>query len=891
MTGASRIPPRGAALRAVALREFAAYFGNPTGYVFITIFVFLSAIAAFWQEAFFLNNLANLDQLNRLFPYLLVFLVPSITMGLWADERRQGTEELLLTLPARPWELVLGKYLAALAIYTVALVFSLSHAVVLSWLGNPDPGLIFSTYFGYWLMGAALLPLGLLASQWTENLTVAFILGALFCAFPVFLANASILLGGGAARLAERFSAPSQFRDLSQGVFTPQSLTYFVALACAGLSVCISLAGRRRWPLTKGAPPMRLHAAVRALSAFVIAGALTSLAGGIASRIDVTSEKIHSLSAGTRRLIAGIDPKRPVFIQAYFSPTVPRAYIEARNNLVAFLREFEAVSGGRIQARIVETHKYSPEAREARERYGINAFRVPAAEEGGAAVNEIFLGLVFTCGSEEFVIPSFDRGLPVEYELMRSIRVVSRAQRKKIGILDAGARLFGGFDFQAKTQSNEWAIVAELRKQYEVERVSPDTDYPGLDALLVVQPTALTSAQLERLSGRIAAGLPALVLLDPMPAFNLNLSPAARSAGMAAESAAPAADITPLLKVLGVNWRSDQIVWDTWNPHPSLRNLPPEIVFVGKGSKAAMPFQEKDHVTAGLQEMVLLYPGALKPRTEPGVRFTPLLEAGKDSGTVRWSQLVQPSLFGGFSVVRGLPHNPGNEVLTLAARVRGEGGSKANAIVVADADLIGEEFFEIRRRGIEGLSFDNVTFVLNAIDDLAGDPSFIALRKRRPRHRTLELIEARTRTYEQKRREESEQAAAVAEQRLREAQARLDAAVKAIEARTDLDEQTRQIMISNVQSAEQRRLAVARANIEDERQRQIENARISMESSVRGIQNTIKLLAISLPPIPAFVLAVAMSLRRLRRERARIAPERLVDPAADRPAAGEEAEQ
>lgn len=859
------------AVAAVFKRELFSYFGSPTGYVFITLFVFLSAVAAFWQERFFLTNLANLDQLNSYFPYLLVFLVPSITMGLWADERRQGTEELILTLPASDLEILLGKYFAALGIYTVALLFSLSHVVVLFWLGSPDIGMLWSTYIGYWLMGAALLPLGLLASQLTDNLTVAFILGAVFCAIPVFLRHAGSFVTGNVQRLAEQLSVVERFRDLASGVVTTSTLVYFAGLAIGVLYLCASLVGRRRW----ANPHLGKHFVVRCAAILAGVAALTVITSRLGARIDVTSEQIHSLSPDTRKLIESIDPRKPIFIQAYLSPEVPRSYLQVRNNLITFLREFAAIGRERVNVRITETVKYSPEAREARERYGINPFRVAAGEESASSSNEIFLGLAFSSGGEEFVIPAFDRGLPVEYELMRSIRVVSRAQRRKVGILDTGAKMFGGLDFQTKRQSNEWSIVSELKKQYEVLQMAPGAEYPeDLSVLIAALPHTLNAAQLERLVAYVKKGRPALLMLDPFPAFNMNLAPAAEADPM---SPGPvSSDLGPLLNVLSVEWDRSRIVWDTYNPHPQLRSLQPEIVFIGKGSQSKMPFQTSEAITAGLQEVVLLYAGQLKERTDGKTKFTPLLTTGTASGTVRFDQLVQRSMFG-VAMIQVLPHNPTDQSYTVAARVtRDAADSKLNAVVIADADLMGEEFFEIRKRGVENLNLDNVTFVLNAIDDLAGDRSFIALRSRRPKHRTLEALEARTRVYEQQRDTEAQTAAVTAERRLQEAQARLDRAVAEIRARGDLDDQAKQIMISSVESAENRRLQVARANIEDERQKQLENARASMESSIRTIQNTIKLLAVSLPPIPAFVLFVLMSIRKLARERSRISTDRLL---------------
>ena len=868
--------------KAVLRRELTSYFSSPTGYVFLSLFVFLSAVAAFWQEAFFASNLANLETLNVYFPYLLIFLVPALTMAAWAEERLHGTDELLLTLPATDLEIVVGKYAAYLAVYSVALVFSLSHVVVLLFLGSPDLGLLFATYVGYWLMGAALLGLGMLASQLTANLTVAYILGALLCAVPVFIEHAGNIVGGGLRRLLESLSFIEQFRDFSDGVIPLYGILYFAGFSAALLYLNIAALGRRHWATGKDAPKLGWHYAARGVALLVAVAGVTVLVGRLGGRLDATAERLHSLSPDTRELIASLEDERPIFIQAYLSPEVPRRYVQARSNVISLLRQFDSRGGSKIYSNIIETEPFTPEAREARERFGIRARPVPPMYQSQGSPDEIFFGLVFSAGGEEFVIPFFDPGLPVEYELMRSIRVVANAERKKVGVLRTGVNLFGGFDFQSRQQTRGWSIVSELEKQYEVVQVPAESDYPDdLDVLIAVLPNTLESDGMDRLAEWVKAGNPALLVVDPLPAFDISSSPhqVPQSPFQQGQPQRVPTDTKPLMDALGVVWETDNIAWDKYNPHPTFRNLPEEVVFLGEGNDYEGTFNQDEPVTSGLQETVLLYAGVLMPAedSDADTEFTPLLRTGTDSGTTSWFRLVQQSMFG-TQLATNLPHDPDDESHIVAARVSGTGeDSPVHAIVIADADMLGEQFFELRRQGVEDLNFDNVTFLLNAVDRLAGDDSFIDLRKRRRAHRTLERVEAQTRSYEEDRLEETRVAEQEAEEKLKAAQERLDAAVQALQDRTDLDAQTKRIMISNQERIENRRLTVARSNIEDEKERLIEAARGDMEAAVRGIQNTIKLVAVVLSPVPAFLLFLFVSVKRREREEIGVARHRLVE--------------
>lgn len=863
--------PRLGTVWAIGKRDLRRYFNNPTGYVFITVFIFLSAAAAFWQPQFFLNNLANLDQINFLFPYLLLFFIPALTMGVWSEEKKQGTDELLLTLPATHLEVVLGKYLAVVGMYTASLVLSLSHVVVLVWLGSPDPGLMIGNYLGYWLTGIALIPLGMLASLLTSLATVAFILGALFASAPIMIDSVATLFGDDLGRLLAPLGVFRHFDGFARGVVSLSGLLYFFCLAAFFLYLNVLLIGRRHWPRQLESLPMSLHQALRAGALFLGLISINVMAARADVRLDVTAERLHTLSGETRQLMSSMPADRPVFIQAFISPTVPEMYVQTREDLVGLLREVDALAGNKVEILIHDTEPYSEEARTARERFGINPRLIPDPNSAGNDFTEVFLGLAFTSGSEEQVIPFFEAGQSAEYEVARAIRVVTRTNRKRIGVVDTDAKVFGGVDFRTGRPRLPWAIVEELKKQYDVVEITPyDEIKEKVDALLIVLPNTLLQAEMTTVADAVKKGIPSLIVLDPLPAMDMKLSPAAPAAArLDPYRKTPTieknvGDVQQMMASLGTKWNAARVAWDSYRPHPELSQMPPEIVFIGPGSGNKEAFNGRDITTAGLQELVMLYPGYLEVADPSQYQFEPLIRTGKLSGTVSYFQLVQPSEQGPFLNV-GLQHQPEPQEYVLAARVKQKNGP-LDTIVLGDLDFISDQFFQMRAAG-PAADFDNITFFLNAIDVLAKDDAFIALRKRRLKHRTLERVEAQTRTFVERRTKEEQEAEKEATSALDEARNRLKKMVEDVDKRTDLDAQAKQIMARNLAETENRRLEVLQTNIELSKQSKIQASRENMEAEVRGIQSAIRTTAVMLPPVPVLCIGILIFLRRYRRER------------------------
>lgn len=897
------LPFRWDAIRAIARRDLSSYFSNPAGYVFITLFVFVGSWVAFWQPVFFANNLANLQPLNQWMPYLLLFFIPAITMSTWAEERRLGTDELLFTLPAHDVDVVLGKYLAALGIYTVALAFSLTHVAILLYLGSPDLGIVAATYLGYWLMGVLLIAIGMVASLLSSNVTVAFILGAIFSAVPVFLGLLGSTTGSTLVRrIFEDLSIPAQFESFGSGQAPASGLFYFLALAAAFLYANMVILGRRQWAGGERSRGRLGHSLVRVVCVFLALGSLSALVARAGMRADMSTERLHTLSQETIDALKQIPKDRPVFIQAYYSPEVPREYVETKLDLINLLKDYAAQGGDRVRLNLVETELYSPQASDAEKRFGIEPRRVMVADDAKQSSAEIYLGVAFNSGVEEVIIPFFDRGLPVEYELTRSLRVVSRSGRKKVGILNTDAKLMGNFDFRSMGQTPEWSIVTELKKQYDVSSVSPDTPISSdLDVLLVAQPSSLTQKQIDNLTTHVRNGGPVLLFLDPMPYENPQIAPEVPrmppggpfGGGQPPE---PKGDLRPLMELLGIDWPATDIVWNPYNPHPALADLPPEVVFIGRGAGAEDAFNPEQSVSSGLQEVVLIFPGLLRQRGGAGLDFIPLLRTNASGGTLSFNDVAQQSMMGPSGINPQRPHFRSSNAYTLAARIQGRPAAEAppvaekgkekekteppkaaevHAIAIADLDVISEQFFMLRRQRAENLDLDNVTFVLNCVDVLAGDDAFVALRKRRPKHRTLTYLESQNKAFFEKRQDETKAAEDEAKGQLDTLQKRLDKEVEAVRVNKEMDERTKEIRVLQLQEIANRRLDVDKANIEDVKRKKLLEIKAVTEQAIRATQNGVRAGAMILPPLPPLFVGLFVLGLRLRRENQGANPNRL----------------
>jgi len=679
---------------AIMRRDFLGYFANPTGYVFICLFTLLCSYFAFFPPEFFSTNLATLDQLNGYFPYIMLVFAPAVSMGIWAEERRQGTDELLLTLPAGDFDVVLGKFLAAAGVFTVSLIFSqLTNLAVLNMLtlGQLDTGLFVVTYLGYWLIGLAMISIGMVASFLTRNLTVSFILGALLNAPLVLLAGApTFIADDDLARAATHWSLSSQFSDFGRGVASLSSASYYVMIVIVSLYVCRVMLGRRHWRGGRDGQSRLGHYLVRAASLIVIAVGLNLVLTRFDYvRIDATVAQTSSLSPDSRRMLARLDRDKPILIEAYAGKSLPQAFVRARFDLVSALKEIEAAAGGAVTVRLHDNlEPIDDEVLSAERRFGISPVNVGDSAGGGGDQSQVILGVAFNRGRQRAVIPLLGHRASIEYELMRGIASVSQEKRRTIAVLDTiywrPEQSPDGRVFYLRTPLARGWLLDELRKQHEVILLEPDQviDPNRYDALVAIQPSTMTDTGWDHLLEAIRSGLPTAVFEDPLAVTAYyrgsrggwllgtslpRVHPAGAGVGVDRDMRADR-----LWKMLAIetsesttrvpgdgapNYETPNVIWQKYNAYPqaasknSVLNLGPitdQWIFIRPESPGARQAFADNPITDDLNEVLLLYAGAVyQPERVKTLEYTELLKTGDQTGRMNdWEAAVTLRQFG-----------------------------------------------------------------------------------------------------------------------------------------------------------------------------------------------------------------------------------------------------
>jgi len=214
-------------------RELAAYFATPVAFVFIVIFLALAGLFTFFLGNFYEAGQATLDAFFGFHPWLYLFLVPAISMRLWAEERKTGSIELLMTLPVTMTEAVVGKFLAAWFFCGIALVLTFPIWITVNYLGSPDNGVIFAAYLGSLLMAGAFLAIGACLSAATRNQVIAFVLTVVVCflflvsGMPIVLSAFSSWAPAALTDAIASLSFMTQFSSLSRGVIDLRAVLYF----------------------------------------------------------------------------------------------------------------------------------------------------------------------------------------------------------------------------------------------------------------------------------------------------------------------------------------------------------------------------------------------------------------------------------------------------------------------------------------------------------------------------------------------------------------------------------------------------------------------------------------------------------------------------------------
>ena len=495
-------------------KDLKGYFDQPTGYILLVLF------SAWISYGFFRSTFDTFEaSLRPLFtteltperlslPWLLALFVPAATMRLMAEEQRDGTLETLLTQPIKAWVVLIAKFLAGLLFVAVAILATVGIPVALGTAGDMDQGAVVSQYVGSLFLAASFVAIGLFTSSVSRNQIVAFILGFFFILILMSagLDQVAVTLPIGLASVLQTLSPVTHFSTIARGVIDLRDVLYFVALISTFLSAA-SLMLRRK-SLSHVSPQYRnLQVGV---AAFIVLSLLVGWYGNsIGGRLDLTEDKIFTLSDGTNRLLSQLDDILTIKLFESKAPP-PQIRLVARD-VNDFLRDF---AGSRDNVKFIRKFPDDDEdvAREA-QLAGVPPVQFNVFGQTEISTKLGYLGITATYADRREVVqfvPSVDG---FEYGLASLINGMLRQDHKTVGFLTGHG--------EKSVRQDLSAFAGQLAGQYDIVEIENDPEaglgLSEIDVLVIAGPTEeVPDSERDEIIQYLTGGGKAMILLDPV---------------------------------------------------------------------------------------------------------------------------------------------------------------------------------------------------------------------------------------------------------------------------------------------------------------------------------------------------------------------------------------
>ncbi len=386
---------------AITRKEVNSYFGSPMALIFLGAFLAVTLFTFFWIETFFARGVADVRPLFRWMPLLLIFLVAALTLRQGSEEQRSGTLEVLLTLPARPAQLVIGKFLAVMTMVLTALILTLPLPLTVAALGNLDWGPVVGGYLAALLLAAAYAAIGLFVSSRTDNQIVALILTVLLAGLFFLVGTGGVLdfVRGGVADLLRAIGTSSRFESIERGVIDLRDLIYYLSLTGIFLVLNIFSLERKRWSVGESTRPYRR---AQAVTTWMVVANLVLVNVWLyplqTLRLDLTEQQEFSLSPATRTLLSNL--QEPLTLRAYISEKTHPLLAPLIPQISDMFQEYAIAANGKVKADVVDPASDPAIEAEATQTYGIQPTPLQVAGRFEASVINAYFDIVVRYGDQ-----------------------------------------------------------------------------------------------------------------------------------------------------------------------------------------------------------------------------------------------------------------------------------------------------------------------------------------------------------------------------------------------------------------------------------------------------------------------------------------------------------